>query len=348
MPPAEGCQRQQTGADRDHDLEGQMHDVRRWSFRFRRRIEPLDRGVRVELLNQRCQVRDLDREPLLAVDHDSSDGEGRAGRRLLQQLDGGELGGLRGGNVPGRQVPGEDLNGSSDGTDGEPDRHTHAVQSVTAAPQPAPRIDSGNHEAHDQVGCGQHVEELGRDRSIEDGGPRVDIDDLTGGRVDLEIEARWFVHPTVDGEHAERAEHPGDGDRDEGRHVHLGGKSLPPVEVDAEEDGLEEEEDAFEGEGESDHVAEGSHQAWPQQPHLEAEDGPGNSPHCEEDGGRLPPSVRQLERVGVAVAKAASVSEVDQGRKRDTEARQHDVESERQGHQPARSQQIAFCRSEDE
>ena len=112
--------------------------------------------------------------------------------------------------------------------------------------QDAHGVHRRNEEAGDQVGGWKHVEELGEHGAVEHRGPGVHVGHLTRGQVMRDVEPGGFVHPAVHGEDEERPDDSRQGDRDQRGQVELGREASPAVEVDAEEDGLQEEGDAFE------------------------------------------------------------------------------------------------------
>src|SRR5258707_1041701 len=71
------------------------------------------------------------------------------------------------------------------------------------------------------------------------------------------------------------------------------------VEVDAKEDGLDEERQSFHCEPQAKHAAEATHQTWPQQAHLEAQDGSRDRSDREQNRRHLGPPPGQPQRIRV-------------------------------------------------
>ena len=69
------------------------------------------------------------------------------------------------------------------------------------------------------------------------------------------------VHPGVDRDHTERADDAGESHRNQHGQVAARRHPVPAVEIDAQEDGLDEEGQPFERERQAEHVAEAAHQA---------------------------------------------------------------------------------------
>jgi hypothetical protein len=116
--------------------------------------------------------------------------------------------------------------------------------------------------------------------------------------------------------------------------------ALPPVQVDAEEDGLGEEREALEGERHADDRARVLHERGPEQAQLEGEHGAGDRAHREEDRGALAPAMGQLEIDPVAGPLPSPLGHHHQQGHSDAHHREDDVEAERHGHLRARGEQV--------
>jgi hypothetical protein len=122
--------------------------------------------------------------------------------------------------------------------------------------------------------------------------------------------------------------------------VHPARQALPSVQVDAREDRLQEEEDPLEAERHAEHRAIGAHEPWPQQPHLERQDGSGDGTDGDQHAEDLRPSPREQHRHVIGTTKAAVLSHQDDRRERDPETRQNDMKPERGRHLCARGNHL--------
>ena len=131
-------------------------------------------------------------------------------------------------------------------------------------------MNAGNGQPYCHV-CGhQHVQHLRAGRRVQHGCDRIHVDNLP---VDS-AKPGWRVHPRIrrDDEHArERA---ACGNEDTGAQMHAAADPVPPVQINAEEDRLEEEREPLQREGKGDNRARERHEARPQQAELERQDGP--------------------------------------------------------------------------
>jgi hypothetical protein len=149
-----------------------------------------------------------------------------------------------------------------------------------------------------------------------------------------------LVHPGVRGHYEERRRQAGDGPGDAGQQVHARRQPIPRVQVDAHEDRFEEERDPLQREGQPHHLTVGAHQAGPEQPHLEAEDGARDGADPEQHAHGLDPLVRERAIVVIAGPDAAPLDEQHQYRHANAETGHDDVPAERQGHLLARREQL--------
>lgn len=115
---------------------------------------------------------------------------------------------------------------------------------------------------------------------------------------------------------------------------------LPAVQIDAEEDGLEKEREAFERERHPDERASALHEARPQEAELEAQHRAGDRADREQDRRALRPSMREIQVNGVAAFRVEILGDDHEHRHRHTDDGEHDVEAERHGHLQPCSEQI--------
>jgi len=124
-------------------------------------------------------------------------------------------------------------------------------------------------------------------------------------------------------------------------------EALPSVQVDAGEDRLEEEEDPLEAERHAEYRAVCAHESWPQQSHLERQDGSRDGTDGDQNAEDLGPSPGEQHRHIIGMAKTAELGHQDDRREGDAEASENDVEPQRRGHLSARRNDLAAsCRSQ--
>ena len=170
----------------------------------------------------------------------------------------------------------------------------------------------------------------------EEGRPGLHLDgDAVGER-----ESRGLIHPAIDGDDEERSRDARDHHRDAGCEVEPGGQPVPPVGVDGDEDRLDEERDALEGEAEPEHVPERGHEARPQQAELEAEDRARDHAEREEREHHLRPAAGEHAEQGIAGPQVAPLREQDHRGERDPEADERDVHRQRERLHLARLEQV--------
>ena len=313
-----------------------MDHIGRWPVGLGDLIETGNRPVEPTAGEQRRQTGDFDPIPDLAVDEDPPDHERRVLLRHRRQLHSSQFRRLMLGETHSGHMTDQRLDERGDGRHRECGREAEPVQSVAATFDHAARVHAGDDESDDHVRGDEHVQELQPDCVVEHRCERIDIDDSAAD----DPEARGRVHPRVDGDDAEAADNSGGDHRDQGHEMHLGRHPAPAEEIDADEDRLDEERDSLERERETDHVAVSRHHAWPQQTHLEAQH---RARHCadgEQHRSRLRPPLGEDERIGIA-AQATPVDQVDERREGHPEARQDDVEPERNRHLVSRCHQLA-------
>jgi hypothetical protein len=196
------------------------------------------------------------------------------------------------------------------------------------APQHGHGIDAGQHEPGDHEGGQDHVGGLGPGGRVEDGGPGVDADDPPVA----DAVAAGGVHPGVRGDHEEGRDDAGHHDGHPGQQVHPGRQPVPAVEVDAQEDGLDEEGEPLNGEGQADDSAVVVHQAGPEHAHLEREDGARHGTHREQHAHGLSPAAGQQAVAGVAGPLAPPLGEQHEQRHPHPQAGHHDVPAQGETH----------------
>ena len=117
-------------------------------------------------------------------------------------------------------------------------------------------------------------------------------------------------------------------DDDPGEEMRAAADAVPGVEVDPEEDRFGEEREPFERERHADDRAGEAHEAWPEQPELERENGARHGADGEQDGRALGPSLRELEVHGVAGAHPSPLGDHHERGESDADDREDDVEGE--------------------
>jgi hypothetical protein len=153
-------------------------------------------------------------------------------------------------------------------------------------------------------------------------------------------EALRLVHPRVDRDDREGAADAGDHDRHAGPEVRPRREPVPAEDVDRDEDRLEEEADPLDREQDAEHLAEAAGELGPQQPELERDHGAGDRADRERHRDHLRPAPREQQRVGVVVAEAAVVGDQHDRRERHAQAREDDVEAERERHLAPRRREL--------
>ena len=169
---------------------------------------------------------------------------------------------------------------------------------------------------------------FGPGRRVEHGRPRIDVSDTPV----VDCEAGRGVHPGVGSYDEEGGRDARHDDRDPRQQVCPRRKTVPAVEVDAQEDRLYEKGDALDGEGESDHLAVVGHQARPQHAEFDGEDGARHSAHGKEHTEHPRPAARQQPVGRIARAQASPLDKDDERRKPYSEAGQDDVPAEGEAH----------------
>jgi len=95
------------------------------------------------------------------------------------------------------------------------------------------------------------------------GPQRVNIGQPAGA---IEFDADWGLHPGIDGTDQHPGEQAAEGNRDAGEPVSQGREAVPPIEVEAQENRLDEEGDRLQGKGWAYHAPRKLHEARPEQP----------------------------------------------------------------------------------
>jgi hypothetical protein len=328
-PPSPQPGQQQQEAETNHGIEAQVKQPDDWRpVGGRHAIETGDRGVWPEPNEEGVHERD----PQAAVDVASNvhpaEPFGHIPGGLRDVLHGGELDRLVMSDGAGRCVADKDLKGRQHRRRDEPQREAGVVIQVASTAQDAHGVDSCDAEPGDHVGGEDHVWHLVERGVIEQHLPGVNRNDATV----LFGEAAGLVHPRIDRNHRHGAEDAADRYRYAAPKVCPTRQPPPSVQIDRREDGFEEEEDPFESEGESEHCAVPAHQAGPQQPHLEGEDGPRDDSHGDQHRHGLRPAVGEAHGGFVVAAQTDELGEQHERRQRDPEAGQNDVEPERGRH----------------
>jgi hypothetical protein len=104
--------------------------------------------------------------------------------------------------------------------------------------------------------------------------------------------------------------------------------AVPPVEIDPEEDGLEEEGESLERERHPDQRTGVPHEARPEQAELEREHRARDRADGEQHRRALRPAVREIEIRAVPSAPPPPLGEHHQQRHRDPDLGEDDVEAE--------------------
>ncbi len=117
----------------------------------------------------------------------------------------------------------------------------------------------------------------------------------------------------------------GERDHHAGGEVQLRRDAVAPVEVDAEEDGLREEGEALQREGQADDLAEHAHEARPEQAELERERRARDGADREEDARPLGHPPGEIPPVRVPGAEVERVGDHHEERQRDAGRRERHV-----------------------
>jgi hypothetical protein len=197
-------------------------------------------------------------------------------------------------------------------------------------------VDPGDGQPCSGVRGESHVERLGKRRGIRHRHEWPDVDGLAGNHV----ETRGRVHPGIRDDHEDSREDAADRHDDAGEQVGASAHAIPPVQVDPEEDCFREERKPFERERHADDGPGKAHEAGPQEPELEGEDGSRDGSDGEQDGGALGPSLGKVEVDGVTRAGPAPLGDHHEGGESDADHREHDVEAEGHGHLASRGEQV--------
>ena len=192
----------------------------------------------------------------------------RAPARLVQPFDSRKLDGLCHCHVPGRPIPDSDLHWGCQRRDRQRDRQRRALVAPPAPAQSRERVRGGEDETGDDISGDVHVDQLVPEvRVLKQRSERVNVDDLPSAQA----KPAGMVHPGVDCDHHQRPGEAADHDRDPAQQVGAPRQAPPPIDVDADEDRLHEEGEAFDREPEAEHAGEPAGEVRPQQTHLEAQ-----------------------------------------------------------------------------
>ncbi len=216
---------------------------------------------------------------------------------------------------------------------------SHAHHRLGLGPEPARQKIAGADGEHDkrgrEIGRREHVREAVGEARIENDGEPVDgigdaVADLVPGRG---------LHPAVGGEDPERRERRADRDQHRGKHVDVRRDALPAEQHDAEERGFEEEcRQNLVAEQGSEHISDDDREAAPVGAELVGQHDPRHHAHGEAHGEDLGPEARQAMEMVLARDSPAYEEGRDERRETDREAREDDVEGDRERELDAREQ----------
>ena len=260
---------------------------------------------------------------------------GSALGRILP-FDRGQLGRLVTGDRAAEQVANPELQRSHDRCGGQGHGERPPVVGVAAPPQQSHGVHGGNAEGGRQVSADHHVARLGCPGRVENRGQRVHVRDMPV----LEAEPARHVHPRVGRDDEERRRDSGYGNREAHQPVDAGREPLPAVQVDAEEDGLDEEGERLEREGQTDNPAGERGEAREQQTQLEADDRSRHRPDREEDRERLRPAPRECQPHRVARTQVHPLYDQDHQRQSHPEHSEREVEGKRRSHLSTPGRQV--------
>ncbi len=155
-----------------------------------------------------------------------------------------------------------------------------------------------------------------------------------------QLKSTGDVHPGVGGDHEERGRRRGHRDRKPEQPMHARRHPVPPVQIQAHEDRLEEERGPLERERQADDPAGVGHEPGPKQPKLEADDRARHRAHREQHSEHLRPPPGQRAPNRVAGAQVHALGDEDHQRQTDAENRKEQVEAQRGAHLAAAGGQV--------
>ena len=292
-------------------------------------VETLHLGVGVvvsekrEQAGQRQPVFDL--ASLLVVP--AADVDRRTSLGFAQSFERRELGGLVLGDLSRDPVADDDLGRRGQRSRRERHRERSGHVATPAAAQPCPRISAGDQEPDNHVSREVHVDELGPQiRVPKQRRYRLHVDRVAA----LKPEPGRVLHPRVHRQDHERAGNPREGYRNAAQEMQSRGESVPSVDVDGDEDRLDEEGDPLEREPQAKHIPERRHEAGPQEPHFEAENGSGHDPDGKQGEHRLRPTLGELAVQRITRAQVQPLDHEHERGKGDPKAHERDVHGEGQ------------------
>ena len=125
-----------------------------------------------------------------------------------------------------------------------------------------------------------------------------------------------------------------------GQPVRARRETIPAVEIEPEEDGLDEEGEPLRREGETDDAAGVAHEDRPEQSQLEGEDRAGDRADGEEDGESFGPAADESHVDRVAGLQPQPLGDEEEDGQTHTEHGEDDVEGERGAHLGASGEKI--------
>ena len=117
-------------------------------------------------------------------------------------------------------------------------------------------------------------------------------------------------------------------------------ETIPAVEIEPEEDGLDEEGEPFRRKGQTDDAAGVAHEDRPEQSQLEGEDRAGDRADGEEDGESFGPAADEGHVDRVAGLQPQPLGDEEEDRQPHAEHGEDDVEGERGAHLGASGEKI--------
>ena len=279
--------------------------------------------------DERAETRDRQRPPHPTVDDDAADAQWSVLLGGRRQFDRRQFRRLVLGQPQAGEMADERLAQRGDRRERERDQEAEAMVFVAATTQHPDGVDRGDDEADEHERADPHVRELEVRRLVEH---RRQWPHVRHRAVRGKCEPGRCVHPGVYSDDAVGADDASGSHRQQRAQVGARRQTSPTVEVDAEEDGFDEEGDALDRERQAEDVAEATHQPRPQQAHLEAEHGARHGTDGEEHGGDLRPALGETKGDRVVVPDGATVHHVDHRREGDAKAGEDDVPTERQRH----------------
>ncbi len=258
-------------AGADHDLKGEMADEHVGPLVARKLIQSGNLGVGVALGKNAERTGNLERVGRFAALDvgNAADTKRRAALGDELPFHRGKLGWLVIVCTLGQQVTDQRLEDGCAAGDDHRDRHAEPLIARTARTATAPErpgVCACGGEASGLVRGKRGVRRHQRPCWIREHGPRVDV-----GRqsVGAGTEPNRLLHPRIRGQDEDARHHAAYRDGPAAEPVRARGETLPSIEVEAEEDGLDEEGVPLEREGRSDQRSRHCHESRPEESELE-------------------------------------------------------------------------------